>query len=177
MRVTNGPNMKKYLLSAAAALFALGLASSGYAQYIWLDKNNVKHYSDKAPPSDIPNSRILKSPRGQPARSINDSPPNSATPAAPASSTQQQPMTTAEKNADFNKRKMERAEKEKKAEAERKNKEAKAQNCERAREYQRSLKSGQRIVRTKPDGEREYVNDEDRAREAGTVDEALKDCN
>lgn len=177
MHVINGSHMKKYSLFAAAALLALGLIAPANAQYIWLDKNNVKHYSDKAPPSDIPNSRILKSPRGQTAKNINESPPSGATPAAPAASKPQQPMTTAEKNADFNKRKMEQAEKDKKAEAERKNKEAKAQNCERARAYQRSLNSGQRIARTKPDGEREYMNDDDRAREARTVDEALKDCN
>lgn len=86
-------------------------------------------------------------------------------------------MTTAEKNADFNKRKMEQAEKNKKAEEAKKLAEAKATNCERAKANQRSLSSGDRIARAGKNGEREYMGDEERARESQATQEALKDCN
>ena len=43
--------------------------------------------------------------------------------------------------------------------------EAKQDNCARARETLATLESGQRIVRTQPNGERYYVDDDQRAAE------------
>ena len=173
--------MKRIGLAIATAIFSLWLCASASAQYIWLDKNNVKVYSDQPPPSSIPNNRILKSPRNQPAQNIRETMTGSAAQGTDSTtdtsaSKKQAPMTTAEKNADFNKRKMEQAEKDQKADEEKKRADAKAQNCERAKEYQRTLNSGQRIARSGQSGEREYISDEDREKESRTVQEALKEC-
>ena len=175
--------MKRISLAIATVFFMLGLFAPASAQYVWIDQNNKKHYSDQPPPASVPNSRILKAPRNRPAVNINDAAQNGAvtgtstgaSSAAPAKL--KAPMTTAEKNADFNKRKMEQAEKDKKAEEERKRADAKAQNCERARAAQRSLNSGERITRVGKNGEREYIGDEERTREKQVVQDTLKECN
>jgi len=176
-----GVTMKRFILAIATAFFMLGLCASASAQYVWLDENNKKHYSDQPPPASVPNKRILKTPRNRPAININESTPtdkaSGASTGAAAATKPQAPMSTAEKNADFNKRKMEQAEKDKKADNEKKRADAKAQNCERARSAQRSLSSGERIARMGKSGEREFMGDEERARESQTVQDALKDCN
>ncbi len=174
--------MKRFCLAITTTLLALTIASPASAQYIWLDKNNVKVYSDKPPPVDVPNSRVLKGPKGFKAQNIEakqDSTNGTEAdkPASAAASASKPPMTTAEKNADFKKRQQEQAEKEKKGEAEEKNRQAKAENCERARQYQRSIQSGQRITRTNEKGAREHMSDEERNNEARKVEDTLKDCN
>ncbi|RJX30984.1 MAG: DUF4124 domain-containing protein [Oxalobacter sp.] len=175
--------MKQVCLAILTALLALTVVSPASAQYIWLDKNNVKVYSDKAPPPDIPNNRVLKGPRGYKAKNIEvkytdgTEPPAPEAKAASAPGTPKPPMTTAEKNAEFNKRRMEQAEKEKKAAQEEKNRQAKAENCERARAYHRALQTGQRISRTNASGGKDYMGDEERARETSKVEETLRECN
>ena len=170
--------MKRFCLAITTALLALTIASPASAQYIWLDKNNVKVYSDKPPPPDVPNSRILKGPKGFKAQNIEAKQDNGTEASKPAgTAATKPPMTTAEKNADFKKRQQEQAEKQKNAEAEEKNRQAKAENCERARQYQRSLQSGQRITRTNEKGAREHMNDEERNNEARKVEETLRECN
>jgi hypothetical protein len=173
--------MKRISLAIATVFLLLGFCVSANAQYVWVDKDNTKHYSDQPPPASVPNNRILKTPGNKPAVNINETlaepaasePKNSDSPAAKNDA----PMTTAEKNADFNKRKIEQAEKDKKADEEKKRADAKASNCERARRYQKTLDAGDRIARPGKDGEREYLNDEDRAKESQAVQESLKDCN
>ena len=159
---------------------AVAMTAPASAQYIWLDKNNVKHYSDQPPPPSVPSSRILKAPRGAPANLTRGTTADESSPASngasPAAKTQQ-PMTTAEKNADFNRRRIEQAEKERKAAEEKQRADARAENCARAREYQRALQSGQRITRTGQDGQRAHLSDDERASESQKVDNMLRDCN
>jgi hypothetical protein len=171
--------MKIICLAFATAMLALSISFPANAQYVWLDKNNVKVYSDKPPPPDVPNNRVLKGPRGFKATNIGDKQPdeNGSAEAKAASTPEKPPLTTAEKNAEFNKRKMEQAEKDKKAQAEEKIKQEKSQNCEKAKEYQRSLQSGGRFARTTESGERKYLNDEEREAEINRANDALKACN
>jgi hypothetical protein len=177
-----GVTMKRIILTIATAFLAMGLCASACAQYVWIDKDNRKHYSDQPPPASVPNNRILKSPGNRPAKNISETSPElggsgANTPTAPAPASTQAPMSAAEKNADFNKRKMEQAEKDKKAEEDKKHVDTKAQNCERAKEYQRTLNSGERISRISKSGEREFLSDVDRSKESREVQEALKECN
>jgi hypothetical protein len=165
----------------AAALAALSLCSVAFAQYVWLDEKGVKQFSDRPPPSSVPVNRILKEPGGA-ARSAarsdataNEKADNSSSaPSAPAKD--KAPMTTAEKNADFQKRRAEQAEKEKKAEEQARAVAEKARNCERADSYQRVLESGERVVRTDRSGERMHITDEQRAREINDNKRLLQDC-
>lgn len=153
------------------------LASAASAQYVWTDEKGVKQYSDMPPPSSVPESRILK-PRGRAAAAPQPAETTSAKEDNNDSGTAEKkgPLTTAEKNAEFQKRRAEQVEKEKKANEEAKVAAENAKNCERAREYQRSLESGQRIARTDKNGERAFLTDEQRAQELNEARRRLDQC-
>lgn len=166
----------------APAVTALALALQAplsFAQYVWTDEKGVKQFSDMPPPSSVPKNRILK----QPASSNAAVEPTSgaalsaaAQSSASAAETSKGPLTTAERNADFNKRRLEQAEKEKKAAQEAEKKAAMAKNCERARNYRSTLESGQRIANTDKNGERSFMSDEQRAQELRDTQRILGDC-
>lgn len=161
-------------------LLAVFLSLPAMAQYVWIDANNVRHYSDMPPPASVPNSRILKKPKVagnslltyEPISSETKTAVKADSSAAPAKA----PPTTAEKNADFQKRKMEQAEKDKKAEQEAKRAAEKTEFCDRAKGYKRSLESGHRIVQTDKNGERQHLSDEQRASELAKVNQDLEQC-
>jgi hypothetical protein len=166
-----------YLKQIVGLLAASSVAVSAFAQYAWLDEHGVKQFSDIPPPSSVPQSRILK----QPHRIVGNTP--AAAPAAPSDATAtnssasaKAPMTTAEQNADFNKRKLEKAEKDKKAAEEAKRQASQAENCARAASALSSLKSGIRVMTTGSDGQRAYLSDEDRAKEEAQTQSVVDSC-
>lgn len=160
-----------------AAALALGIFScAAWAQYVWTDERGVKQYSDQPPPASVPKNRILKHPSAwQPSGSG-----NTEAAAADAGKTGEEAAkpapTLADRNADFAKRRAEREEKEKKAAEEARIASEKAKNCESARNYRNSLASGQRVALTDKDGQRNYLNDEQRKRELAEADRVLADC-
>lgn len=160
---------QKYLITTLAAC---GFAANAMAQYIWLDEKGVKQFSDTPPPASVPKKRIIKEPGGAPARTAPaDSADNGEKAAAPKG-----PMTTAERNADFNKRRAAQAEKEKKdAEADRLAAD-KAKNCARARDYKSALEAGQRISQPGKNGENTLLNDEQRNQELQETKRFLEGC-
>ncbi|WP_344764373.1 DUF4124 domain-containing protein [Actimicrobium antarcticum] len=159
-----------------AVLLALSSAASlAAAQYAWVDASGNKQFSDMPPPPSVPRKNILKEPGAKPAEPIartadkadtnqSRSPPPDA------------PMTTAERNADFQKRKMEQTEKDQKAADAAKLAANKTANCEKARSYARSLDDGIRIVTTDKDGERSTMSDEQRVVEMRNVKKITSDC-
>lgn len=157
------------MISAAAALTALSLTGAAFAQYVWIDEKGVKQYSDMAPPASVPASRIIKQPHGS---TISPATVTAAESAAPDKAE----MTTAEKNAEFRKRRAEQAEKEKKAAEDTRFAAEKAKHCEQAREYSRALESGERLTRTDKNGERIFLPDEQRSREIRETRRVLQDC-
>jgi hypothetical protein len=166
----------RFVPTALGLMFCL-LATSAFAQYVWLDEKGVKQFSDMPPPASVPQSRILKQPgaiKSQTGPENSDQPSDNAT-KQPATQ-QKPPMTTAEQNAEFRKRRADQAEKEKKAADEAKRQAEKAKNCERAQDYQRGLESGERISRTDKNGERVYLSDEQRERELQEARRILSDC-
>ncbi len=173
----------KRITAMAAALAILSLSGSAFAQYVWLNDKGVKQYSDMPPPTSVPDSRIVKAP-GVAARTPSLAPLGDPVVGGiegeavgnPAVSKMKIPMTTVEKNMDFQKRKIEQAEKDKKAAEEKQMAADKSKNCERARDYQKALDSGQRIARTDKNGERAYLNDMQRAQEAKDTRKILGDC-
>jgi len=52
----------------------------------------------------------------------------------------------------------------------------KPRNCDRRHEYKRVLESGGRIAQMNKNGEREFLTDEQRAREMRETQRALADC-
>ena len=173
---------------------ALALAAASqlcFAQFVWRDSQGVKQYSDMPPPSSVPRNKILKSPgittpntTPTTAPSITPSAFNLAVPAgtenaagtATTATKNASPMSTAERNADYTKRKMDEAEQAKKSSAAAKLASDKKSNCDRARSYSRSLEEGTRITNTDSTGERSYLNDEQRAQEVRNTQRVLAEC-
>ncbi|MBC7499377.1 MAG: DUF4124 domain-containing protein [Herminiimonas sp.] len=159
------------MLSVCVVLCAV--AASAHAQYVWLDAKGAKQFSDMPPPASIPSKDILKAPTratsaAGPVTSMGET--SAATPLPKA------PLSTAEKNADFNKRKIAQAELDKKASDLAKVNADNAKNCERAREYKRVLDSGDRIGQTDKNGDRGLMSDDQRAQESKTVKGVLDGC-
>ncbi|WP_353152827.1 DUF4124 domain-containing protein [Herminiimonas fonticola] len=166
----HAPGLKRL----AVAILLAGCTSAAMAQYVWLNDKGVKQYSDTPPPASVPNSKILKSPKGMTPAS---------TPAKPVEESEKDgeaakkgPQTIAEKNADFQKRRAEQAEKDKETEAKKQAAADKKKNCEQASNYKRVLDSGERISRMDKSGERAYLSDEERAQEMRENKRAMEEC-
>lgn len=155
-----------------ALILSLG-ASAAFAQYIWLDNKGVKQYSDRPPPTSVPTSKILKAP-GTPLRTASEA--STEETEKDADLTKKAPPTLADKNADFQKRRIAQAEKDKETEQKTKQAADQKKNCERATAYNRILESGQRVSRMDQSGERVYLSDEEREQEIKESRRVLNDC-
>jgi len=163
-------------LIAGLALLAAGAAA--HAQYVWIDDKGLKQYSDRPPPSSVPIKRILKAPNLTLMSGYSEAGAESAASAASAASTPpaKAAPTTAERNADFNKRKGEQAEQARKAGEEAQRKSALTANCEANRKHQALLESGARIATVEANGEQGFLSDEARARQLAATRRALGAC-
>lgn len=168
---------KHSVSSSLFAIAALLIASSCQAQYVWLDEKGNKQFSDLPPPANISKEKILKAPAKSMATMSSTMTPSEATTNAGAANEQlKKPVTTASKNEDYNKRKAEQEEKDKKYLAEQQASAEKTKNCERARSYQKTIESGQRISATDANGEKNILNDAQRAQELKETQRILNDC-
>lgn len=158
-----------------ASLALCAFASAAWAQYVWTDEKGAKQFSDMPPPASVPKNRILKQPGGA-IKSVAAAASTAAAPASAEGAAPKASLSAAEKNADFMKRRAEQAEKDKKAASEAQAARDKAQNCEKARKYQNALASGQRLASTDGNGERVFLNDEQRSREMRDTSRILADC-
>ena len=165
--------------SARALFFALAMATSltAAAQYQWIDKNGSRVYSDVAPPADIPAKNILKQPRGSSLSApVTEAPAQAA--AASAATPARGPATAGvDKALEEKKKQAEAAEAAKKKAEEQKLAQARAENCKRAREGKATLESGVRMARTNEKGEREVLDDTQRAAELKRINGIIQsDC-
>ena len=150
-----------------------GFASTpSSAQWAWKDANGRVVYSDRPPPSDVKPASIMRQPTTQtlanpaPAAAAPDDAAKPADGKSPdAKSAPSGPKTIAEREMDFRKRQQERADNDKKAAEEQAKSAAKTAECERARGYMKSLEDGVRITRTDASGNREFLDDAQRAAE------------
>lgn len=159
--------------SALFTLVFIGVCSSAMAQWQWLDKDGRKVFSDRPPPTDIPEKSILKRPGGvMRAPEVQD-----AAPAAPAAA----PLPSGDKELEAKKKQLEKQTADAEA-AKRKTEEdriakAKLESCTRAREAMNNFNSGVRISRTNESGEREILDDAARASERARVQSVIdSDC-
>ena len=157
------------LLVFIATMFA---CTSVCAQYAWVDEKGVKQFSDTPPPSSVPKNRILKS-KNQ-ADNAGDNTNTVATQSSEASTPKQN--TTESRNEDYNKRRAEQAEKDKKAADSQQAANEKSKNCERIKSYLKTLESGTRIANTDSNGERAFMNDDQRAKELADAKKASMAC-
>ena len=160
--------LRSPLVALCAALLGAGLALPAAAQWKWRDKSGHIQYSDLAPPAGIAEADILARPNGQMRRSSMVEPAASAASAAPK--TVDPELEARRKKAEQETTSAKKAEDEKVA-AQR------ADNCARAKTYQRTLDDGQLVARTNDKGEREFLDDKGRAAEAQrTRDIIATDC-
>lgn len=158
---------------SALALLVLCVAGPAAAQWAWKDDNGRVVYSDRPPPATIKSDKIVRQPphsqtalpgataaADEAARAGSDG-KAAAAPAAPAAQ-----KSTAEREMEFRKRQQERADAEKKAQDEQSRTAARAAECERAKGYLKALEEGHRVARTDASGNREFIDDAQRASEA-----------
>ena len=149
----------RHLVPHLALLAALVLAGPAIAQqYKWVDKDGHTQYGDTPPPGV--KATALRPPTGP------------STPAAPKADAKgapaaKGPMTPAEREAEFRKRQADAQKAAEKGAKDAKDEQARQTNCQNSRQQLAELESGQRIARTGANGERYYLEDDQRAAEVG----------
>lgn len=170
--------MRALLIRTTTGLLLVFAACSGaFAQFVWIDANGTRQYSDRPPPASVPKNKILKEPVMELRNArIADTEQAPVTAAKDLAAAPKGPQTTAEKNASYIKRKTEQSDKDKKTADEAKDAADKTKNCERAQAYNRSLQSGERITSTDKNGEKSYISDDKRAQDVRDTQRVLDGC-
>ncbi len=164
---------------------ACALPLSASAQWQWTDKDGRKVFSDQPPPSEVPEKNILRRPGPGPRTAVVPA----AAPAVPAPDSVASVPSAArsaasaarpagvDKALEEKARKSEEAEKARRAAEDQKVAQAKAENCQRARQGKATMDSGIRVARLNDKGEREIMDDRARAAEQQRMQAAIDaDC-
>jgi len=156
---------------------ACTLPLAAAAQWQWLDKDGRKVFSDKAPPPDVPADRILKGPKGQMiAPQAAASPATPSAEPTPAGAGVPKPLGK-DKALEERRKQLASNEADKKKAEDAKYAELRSDNCGRAKQAKAGYESGVRMARVDSKGERQYVDDAQRATEMKRLDEVIaRDC-
>lgn len=157
-------------LRLVLAVIALSLlAQPALAQWKWRDKNGRVTVSDLPPPRDIPEKDVLQRPDLTAPKPVFDAA------SAPASAPAAKPPVDADLQA---RKKAADQEAAAKASAEAERQAAQRQeNCRNARGHLAAMESGQRMARINDKGEREILDDKQRADESRRAREVIaSDC-
>ncbi len=171
------PFALRTVLTGAAALLVL-VALPAEAQWKWKDKSGHIQYSDLPPPNGTPEQDILARPTAQKRNAASPSQSASAASAPPASAASN-PLAprTVEPELDAKRKKAESEQAAKNKVEDDRVAALKADNCARARSQLRTLDSGIRVTRTNDKGEREFLDDKQRADETKHAKDAITaDC-
>lgn len=154
-------NMHKLLLLALACTWSVG----ALAQWQWIDKDGRKVFSDRPPPQDVPDSKVLKQPRFTPRAP--------AAPAAAASTA----GTGKDKELEKKKAQAEADEAAKQKAAEAKQAAARADNCNRAKEAKAVFETGKPMRKPDAQGELVFLDEAGRAAELRRIQSIIDaDC-
>jgi Domain of unknown function (DUF4124) len=160
------------------ALVAATLATwplSSQAQWKWRDAQGRVTVSDRPPPQDVPAQNILSRPYAP-------DPKQAATPAERGASQAVAKSAPAvaqgiDPEIEARRKKTEQDNEAKQKDAEAKQAATMRDNCQRARSHMATLESGQRVASTNDKGEREILDDNQRAAEvARTRDIISSNC-
>jgi len=145
---------------------------SAMAQWQWVDKDGRKVYSDRPPPSDIPEQSILKHPGNRASAAA------PAAPAAAAASAAAPRVSGKDRELEEKKKQAEQQEAAQKKAEEEKYQKTRADNCARARQAKAGVDSGARIATTSKTGERVILDDDARAAESKRLQGVIQsECN
>ena len=167
--------MKAARIALVALACSVPLLAS--AQWQWLDSSGRKVFSDKSPPPEIPANRILKKPGGRGGRSVDVEQPAPVAAAATSAAAPVPKPSGKDKALEEKKKQAEAAEAAKKKAEEEKLAAGRVENCNRAQTSKATLESGMRVSRVNTKGEREFVDDAQRAAEIKHLNEVIaRDC-
>ena len=173
------PHPLRLVLTCAAAVLAL-VALPAEAQWKWRDRNGHVQYSDLPPPQGTPDQDILQRPSVQRRTTLSPALlPASAASAAAGPGAASNPLTprTVEPELEAKRKKVEADQAAKVKADEERIVAARADNCNRARTQLRTLDSGIRLTRANEKGEREFLDDKQRADEIKRARDAVaSDC-
>ena len=174
--------MKFVHLNLLALALACAVPTVASAQWQWVDSAGKRVFSDQSPPPDIPEKSILQRPSAANPR-VNSSQGNPAAPEAtgtapaPAIAGSGARPSGVDKELEEKTKKAEEAEKAKRAAELQKVAQAKAENCNRARQSKATFDSGIRVARLNAQGEREIIDDKARAEEQQRLQTVIaSDC-
>lgn len=171
-------------LALVAALATTFLAMPADAQWKWKDKSGRVQYSDLPPPQGTPDVDVLSRPGGNSARRMAPASPAALAAAglaasgalASASAPALQPKT-GDPELEAKRKIAEQEQLKKVKELEVKVAQARAENCSRAKNQLQSIDSGMRMARMNDKGEREFLDDTQRAAERRRTQDAIaSDC-
>ena len=168
--------LRTVLTAFAVALLLVSLPAE--AQWKWRDKGGRVQYSDLPPPAGTPDQDILSRPTAQKRNAAAPAQPASAA-SAPLASAASSPLVprTVDPELDAKRKKTEGEQAAKNKVEEDRIAAVKADNCARARSQLRTLDSGIRVTRTNDKGEREFLDDQQRADETKHAKDAIAaDC-
>src|SRR5690349_14390814 len=114
-----------HLLRLAVIGLACSFAPLCFGQWMWVDKDGRKVFSDQAPGADVPPAKILKRPGNRPAQAE----PEAATASAAAQDANAPKVTGRDKALEDKKKQAQAAEAEKKKAQEEEYAKARAENC------------------------------------------------
>jgi hypothetical protein len=153
--------MTRYL-TLALCLVALPATAELYK---WTDESGKVHYSDQPPPASVKKAETIKAPKPVVAAP----PPAAGTSGAKPAATG--PKTAAEQEMEFRKRRLEAAEAEAKAQKDAQVAADKKRTCDQATAQVTALEKGGRVTKPGPNGEQNYLTDQEIA---GELAEARK---
>ena len=164
-------------MTAAAAVLVL-VSMPAEAQWKWKDKGGRVQYSDLPPPADTPDQDILSRPtaprRSGAAAAVT---PSASAASAPLLSSNTPVPKGVDPELEAKRKKAEGEVAAKKKADEERVAAAKADNCSRAQTQLRNFESGARVMRTNEKGEREYLDDKQRADETKHAKDVIAaDC-
>ncbi|HEX6019984.1 MAG TPA: DUF4124 domain-containing protein [Burkholderiaceae bacterium] len=140
------------------------------AQWKWRDARGVVVISDTPPPRDIPERDVLQKPTLVLQR-------QAAAPAASAAAGDAAAKPKVDPELEARRKKAETEQQAKQKAEEARVATQRADNCQRARAYVDTLNSGMRLTRVNAKGEREYLDDGERAAEMQRARQAIEtDC-
>lgn len=155
------------------------------AQWQWVDKDGRKVFSDRAPPSDVLEKNIVKrpgvrstaDPSSDNVLQSNQNGPTAGAPTPPNAANVPQ-LSGVDKELAEKKKQAEQAEIAKRKAEEEKRLQAKQENCSRAKQAKATYDSGMRMAKTNEKGEREILDEADRASETKRIQAVIDaDCN
>lgn len=164
--------------TVVALLLIVGTAVSmqAQAQWMWRDAQGRPVFSDRPPPADIADRNILKRPSNAARPTAPAAAASGAAAAAPRAS---EPATPDGQDQELEQRRQqaEAADAARQKAAQEELARVRTDNCQRARQARANLDSGMRIARTNTQGEREFLDDAQRAAETRRAQDIIaRDC-